>query len=269
MTVRTATRRPDSASPRKIANLTIGGALLAGLFGAAQPAVAQTRNDGWEFSLSPYVWFAGVSGDVTLPRGGNRDFSADFGDVFDSLKFGAMATAEARRGRFGVVLDFVYLENEEGFNSPRSIAVRGGDTRLTTTELSVVGLFRAVEQPGYWLDVGGGLRAWWLDTDVSANQGLLAGRSASASSNWVDPLIAARGQVRLSEAFSLTAYGDVGGFDTGSKLTWQAIGSLDWRITPAIIGRAGWRYMAVDRSRDNVEADIAMSGPFLGVTFRF
>lgn len=249
--------------------LPSAGALLAGLLAATPPAAAQATHDGWEFFVSPYVWFAGVSGDVALPRGGNRDFSADFGDIFDTLKFSAMATAEARRGRFGIVVDFLYLDTEEGFNTPRSIGVRSGDTRMTTTEASVVGLFRAIEQPGYWLDVGAGMRAWWLDSRISADQGLLAGRSASSSSNWVDPLVAARGHLRLSENWSLTAYGDVGGFDTGSRLTWQAMGSVDWRITPAIMARAGWRYIAIDRSRGDVEADIAMSGPFIGVTFRF
>jgi hypothetical protein len=243
--------------------------LMAGL-AAATPATAQTSAaEGWQFSITPYLWFAGVSGDVVLPRGGTRDFSADFSDIFDSLKFAAMATAEARRGRFGIVADFMYLDNEQGFNSPRSIAVRGGDVRLTTTEASLIGLYRVVQDDRYWIDVGGGMRAWWIDTTISANQGLLAGRSAGSSPNWVDPIIATRAQVRLSESFSLTGYADIGGFDTGSQLTWQAIGSLDWAIRPNIVARAGWRYIYIDYKREDVELDLGMSGPFLGVTFRF
>jgi hypothetical protein len=248
----------------------LAAGFLAAAFGtAAQPAGAQQSLDGWQVSLTPYLWFAGVGGDVTLPRGGSRDFNADFDDIFDSLKFGAMATAEARRDRFSILLDVLYLDNEQGFNTPRSIGVRGGDVRLTTTEVSLIGLYRVVEDPRYAFDVGGGLRAWWLDTKISANQGLLAGRSASSSPSWVDPIVAARAHVRLNERFSLSAYADMGGFDTGSQFTWQAIGSFDWQITPAIVARAGWRYIAIDYKKEDVEVDVAMSGPFLGVTFRF
>jgi opacity protein-like surface antigen len=247
-------------------------ALLPILMAACPQAHAQgtpPAADRWRFDITPYIWFSGISGDVTLPRGGARDFSADFGDIFDNLKFAAMASAEARYGRFGLLLDFFYVDLEQGFNSPRSLTVSNGNVQFSTTQFAAVGLVRLVEDRNWWLDAGAGIRAWWLDSEIKANGGLFAGRSSSASSNWVDPLVALRGQVRLNDRFALTAYGDVGGFDTNTRLTWQAIAALDWQVTPSIAARLGYRYISVDRSRSNIDADFDLSGPFIGASFRF
>jgi opacity protein-like surface antigen len=85
----------------------------------------------------------------------------------------------------------------------------------------------------------------------------------------VDPILAVRGHVRLTDRIGLTAYADIGGFQTGSQLTWQAVGALDWQITSSIVAQIGWRYIYIDYSKDNVTVDMDLSGPFLGATFRF
>jgi hypothetical protein len=244
-------------------------AVLCAAMMASGTASAQERPDGWELALTPYMWFSGISGSISLPRGGTEDFSADFGDIFDALKLGFMGTFEARRGRFSIITDLFYTNLEQGFNSPASIAVSSGSVRTTTTEFSIIGMYRAVEDERYFIDVGAGLRAWWIDTRIDANAGLFAGQSASSSKNLVNGIIAGRVGIRLNDRISLIAYGDVGGFNIDSKLTWQAIGAVDWRITESISAVAGWRHIQVDTSNSGANIDIALSGPFLGATFRF
>jgi hypothetical protein len=244
-------------------------ALLAVVLSCPAPAGAQQRAEGWQFEVTPYIWFSGVSGDVSLPGGASENFAADFGDIFDDLKFSAMAVFEARRDRFSLVFDLFYVNLQQGFNTPNSIAVSGGDVRTRTTEMSAIGLYRVVEASSAFVDVGGGLRAWWIDTEVEANAGLLAGRSASSSRNLVNGVLAARFGVRLTDQLAMTFYGDVGGFNINSTMTWQAIGSLDWRLSDRFVARAGWRHIQIDTQNSGTEIDLAFSGPFLGLTVRF
>jgi hypothetical protein len=247
------------------------GAALAALMLAAAPGSARgeaAQADGWRFALTPYIWFAGVGGEAALPRQ-SRDFDADFGDVLSNLDLAAMAMFEARRGRFSLVVDGLYLGQDVNVTTPRNLAFRGGSAELNATQLAAVGLVRAIEQPRFGLDVGAGLRAWWIDTEVTLNPGLLAGRSAKGSANFTDPLLAMRVEVRLSERWSFFAYGDIGGFDTGSRLTWQVLGAVSWQATQSTSLQLGYRHLAVDVSRGDLALDLSFGGPILGVTIRF
>jgi opacity protein-like surface antigen len=244
-------------------------ALFAVLLACPAPASAQQRAEGWQFALTPYIWFSGISGDVTIPQGASESFSADFGDIFSDLKFAAMGTFEARNGRFSLVFDLFYVNLQQGFNSPNSIAVSGGDVRTRTTELSAIAMYRVVEDPSVFVDLGAGIRAWWINTEIQANAGLLAGRSASTSNNLVNGVLAGRLGVRLSDQFALTFYGDVGGFNVSNSMTWQAIASLDWQMTNSLVTRIGWRHIQVDTQNSGTDVDLAFSGPFLGLTYRF
>jgi hypothetical protein len=244
-------------------------ALFAVLLFCQSPASAQQRAEGWQFEMTPYIWFSGISGDVTLPSGTGESFDADFGDIFDTLKFSAMGLFEARRDRFSILLDVFYVNLQQGFNTRNSIGVSGGDVRTRTTEISAIGLYRVAESPSVFLDLGGGLRAWWIDTEIQANAGLLAGRSASSDTNLVNGVLAARMGVRLTDQLGLSLYGDIGGFNINSSLTWQAIGSVDWQINNNFVARVGWRHIQIDTESSGVKLDLALSGPFLGLTYRF
>ncbi len=247
------------------------GAALGALMLAAAPGSARAEtapSDGWRFALTPYIWFAGVAGEATLPRQ-NRDFDADFGDVLSNLDVAAMAMFEARRGRFSLVVDGLYLGQDVSVTTPRNLAFRGGSAELNATQLAAVGLVRAIDQPGFGLDVGAGLRSWWIDTEVTLAPGLLTGRSAKGSANFTDPLLAMRAEVRLSDHWSFFAYGDIGGFDTGSRLTWQVLGGVSWQATQGTSLQLGYRHLSVDVSRSDLALDLSFGGPILGVTIRF
>ena len=244
----------------------LGALMLAVAPGSAWAETAQP--DGWRFALTPYIWFAGIGGEASLPRQ-SRDFDADFGDVLSNLDLAAMAVFEARRGRFSLIVDGLYLGQDVGVTTPRNLALRGGSAELNATQLAAVGLVRAIEQPGFGLDVGAGLRTWWIDTEVTLNPGLLTGRSAKGSANFTDPLLAMRAEVRLSDRLSFFAYGDVGGFDTGSRLTWRVLGAVSWQATQATSLQLGYRHLAVDVSRSDLALDLSFGGPILGVTIRF
>jgi hypothetical protein len=113
-------------------------ALFAILLLCQAPASAQQRAEGLQFEITPYIWFSGIGGDVSLPSGTSESFDADFGDIFDTLKFPAMGLFEARRDRFSILLGVFYVNLEQGFNTRNSICVSGGDVRTRTTEVSAM-----------------------------------------------------------------------------------------------------------------------------------
>jgi hypothetical protein len=151
----------------------------------------------------------------------------------------------------------------------RGVVFSRGEARVTTTGAGLVGLYRVLDLPSGSLDLGGGIRPWWVSTQVSLEAGLAQARSSKRSAEWMDPVVSARGHLRLAERFVLTVYADIGGFGAGSELTWQVLGTLDWRATDWLRLHAGWRHLAFDFDRRRLSLDVSLSGPILGATIRF
>ncbi len=71
--------------------------------------------------------------------------------------------------------------------------------------------------------------------------------------------------------------GDVGGFDVGSKFSWQVLGALDYEFCRSknIVwsGMLVYKALSVDYSRGSgvtlYNFDMTIHGPILGVTARF
>lgn len=250
----------------------LGIAAVSSAPALAQPMPYQLPATGWTFTVTPYFWLSGVSGTVTTPfqRLPQQDVSADFDELFSDISgFVAMASAEARKDRVMLVGDLYTVTLRSDFTTPKNLFFRGGTGELDLTFAQVTAMYRVVAESWGLVDLGVGARAWWVSTTLDLNAGLLPARSAGESASWVDPLVAARAQYRISEQFSLSAYADVGGGGLGSTFTWQAIGTLDWMPAPWVALRAGWRYLAIDYSKPDFAIDIGLSGPILGATFRF
>lgn len=74
----------------------------ADLISATAPPV-EPAADHWTFSVTPYFWAAGLSGETRafgLP--GVVDFDTDFSDILDHLDFAAMAIVDARYDRYSI-----------------------------------------------------------------------------------------------------------------------------------------------------------------------
>ena len=250
--------------------LGLMGCALGALMVSALPAAAQTARpeEGWRFALSPYVWFTGVSGDATV-RSQTDSIQADFGDLFDNMKFAFSGFAEARNGRFSIVTDFMYYNLEQGIPVPGLGAYSGGSTRMQTTEFSAIGLLTVLEDRAYRLEVGGGFRMWWMTNEINLDAGHLPARSVSANTNWIDPIISTRGTWRIADDWSAALYGDVGGFGAGSQLTWQALATLDWRVRDNITASIGYRWIYIDYAKGEADVKPNMTGPIIGATLRF
>ncbi len=112
----------------------------------------------------------------------------------------------------------------------------------------------------------------------------------SDSTDWVDPVIGARGKVKIWKAISLYAEGDVGGFDAnsgsafelhrqGRTIVRESVDSSDWsyqvqgglelQVSRWFWAQAGWRYLKYDYNQSGFTNKTELNGPLIqgGVNF--
>jgi hypothetical protein len=239
---------------------------------AAAPAAAEDASDddaGWHFHLTPYLWLASLKGDMATLSGLPKvDVDASFDDILDQTDFAFMLAGEARYDRDGLLVDASYMElslDEE----TRGPFFSGVDLEADSFFMTVAGFYRVLEEKRLAVDLLAGARVWYIDTILEFKPGILAERRASDDEAWVDPVVGARGSVRLLGPLFASAGADIGGFGSASDLTWQVIGTLDVRPFDWLAVRAGYRHLDVDYDHGGYVWDIAMSGPILGATIQF
>lgn len=85
-------------------------------------------------------------------------------------------------------------------------------------------------------------------------------RTFAQTEQWFDPYVGLAVRYNLTNAFYLTAKGDVGGFGAGSSITYQAYGALGYQLTRRIYSEVGYRYLYADYSNAGFVYDIATQG---------
>jgi hypothetical protein len=252
--------------------------------------------DKWEFELIPYLWMAAMKGDVTL-KGIAASVDMSFSDIWSDLKFGAMLKLEAKKGRWGIFLDTVYMDLDDSVTGKRTFTGPLGqrtaeilaDANISMEQwvLELGGFYQLAEIPVgqekggvLSLDLLAGGRYWYLSTDVDVGLVLDANRNTIArnisqkgSKEWIDPFIGLRTRIQLTKNLMLVLRGDIGGFSVGSQFTWNASGYFGYSVSEMVSLWAGYRALGVDY-RDGsgsrkFEYDMTFQGPVLGVGFRF
>jgi len=268
-----------SGIPGKFGNRRIASALLAGTLalGAGAAATAQTttaQTGGWQFELTPYIWAAGMKGDVQSGPLPKISVDVSFSDILDVLDFGLMGAFEARKGRWGMLFDAIYMKLE--MDGTASSTGPGGLTvnaklEMKQTLLAAAAMYRAVEGRSP-VDVVGGLRYVKIEASADIN-GSLFGQtgtvSRSGKEDWVDPYIGVRIQHPVSDRWTLVGYADIGGFGVGSDFTWQAIAGVNYDFSKSVSAKLGYRYLGVDYDKGGFLYDMDSYGAYLGVGIRF
>jgi len=232
-----------------------------------QDPQAVEAQDGWTFSVAPYFWMAGLSGQTAQFGLPTVDIDADFGDILGNLDFAFMAAGEARNVRFSVFGDVIYTKLGADGNTPGGILATSVDvTSETFAGLLGVG-YAVLDGPEGHLDVVGGVRVWSVDTTISFNGGLLGGIERSDSATWVDGLVGVRGKYSLTPEIYLTGWGLIGG--GGADLDWDVALGVGYDFNDRVSAIVGYRALGVDYSNDGFIFDVVQQGPILGLAIKF
>ncbi|WP_372353364.1 hypothetical protein [Rhizobium sp. BT-175] len=231
-----------------------------------EPKAAETA-DGWTFSIAPYLWMAGISGDTAQFGLPTVHIDADFGDILSNLDFAFMAAGEARYDRFSIIGDVIYTKLSADGETP--FGVLATDVEVTSkTFAGLLGVGYAVlDGPSGHLDVVGGVRLWSVDTTLSFNGGLLGGIERSDDATWLDGMVGLRGKYSFTPEVYLTGWGLVGG--GGADIDWDVALAVGYDFNDRISAIAGYRALGVDYSDDGFVFDVVQQGPILGLAIRF
>ena len=95
----------------------------------------------------------------------------------------------------------------------------------------------------------------------------------SGAEDWWDPIVGARASLPIGTKFNVGFNGDIGGFDVGSDLTWQAFPYVGWQFAKSASLQLGYRFLYTDyesgSGTSRFKYDMLTQGPQLGVTFPF
>jgi hypothetical protein len=225
------------------------------------PTSAASSNDGWHLAISPYLWFAGMHGNVGA-LGHEASVHASFGDVFKYLNFGLMGAVEARYNRIVIPVDFMWMKLSDDRALPFEIGPTSVKVKVNADILTPKIGYRLIDTGKLTIDGLVGFRYWHLGNTLTPLPQNRNGFYASA--NWVDMLGGAKIQAALSPKVAVTIAGDAGGGQANTD--YQIAGLLGYKLRKVIL-QAGWRCMYVNyRPSSTFVYQTAMSGLILGVT---
>jgi opacity protein-like surface antigen len=265
----------------RIATIVVPLGIAAAISASSGPAQAQAsaaQQSGWSFDFTPYLWGAAMEGSVGAGELPIIDIDMSFSDILDHLDAGLMGAFEARKGRWGILLDAIYMKIEDSATASRTGAGPIGATASAGALLEVrqttyaAALAYRVTEGRAPLDVVAGVRYLRIEAEARIDGSFFAQSGSvqrSAKKSWGDPYVGLRLQQPFAERWTLAAYGDIGGFGVSSDFTWQALLGVEYEFSKAIAGKAGYRHIAVDYDQDGFAFDMAYSGLYFGLGIRF
>jgi len=257
--------------------------LLAVSAEAADPSLPQAVADvpedsslppGWALQVTPYLWAAGLKGDISpFRRGPTISVEKSVSDVMDHLNVGGFLDIWGRYDRLVFSGDVMYVNTTDSHvigALPVIGATPGLSADVDTVQFSATlkGGYRVYDDQDLTLDVLAGMRIWHISNDVTVNYGTFS-RSYGEDFGWVDPVIGFRAFYKVTPKFSVHAQADIGGFGAGSDHTWQALATANYAFTDHLSVSAGYKILDVDYDSDGHVFDSTLKGPILGLTYRF
>ncbi|TGD74871.1 hypothetical protein E4634_06675 [Mangrovimicrobium sediminis] len=247
-------------------------ALFTALTPAAFVAAPAPASDGWDFSLSPYLWFAGLDGDIaTVPGLPEVPVDISPSDAFDDNEASYMLIFSGKQGRHGFLADFIYTDtrSDEDLVKELDLTLR---SITKDTRLSLAYTYELYNANQSVLDLFAGARYWDVDTTLKFGGGLgfLAGKRIENSEDWIDPMVGLKGRTPLGDTkFYLVGWLGMGGLGIGSDIFYDASFNLGYQWTDSIGTTLGYRVLDVDYDDDGYVYDVQQYGFSAGLTWTF
>jgi len=263
--------------------------------GQARVSFAQSPSNQWQFAITPYLWLPNIDGTLkyNIPPGasGSPEVKVGPNDYLENLEFAVMINAEARKARWSVFTDVIYLDFSNETSKVKSIDVvkiggnpvssgidAGTESSLKGAAWTLAGGYSVLQGDLGRLELLAGFRYFGLKASTDWNLtatvngpggGQVFPRSGSISKSedlW-DGIIGLRGRLNLGASqFYIPYYFDIGA--GSSEVTWEGVVGFGYGFKWVDIVLA-YRHLYYDMDDDNLVQDMRFSGPALGLTFRF
>ncbi|MFO1311065.1 MAG: hypothetical protein U1F41_03270 [Burkholderiales bacterium] len=260
-------------------------ALAVAAAALAPAAQAQVPEDKWTFQAIVYGYFPDLSGTTKFPdRTGGSSINVGIDSILSNLNFTIMGELEARKGRWGMFTDLIYLDVGGSKNDTRDFAIGGHGVPasvsanltldLKGTLWTLAGEYAAINEPSTLLYVFGGARLLDLDQklgytltgDVGPFTGPGRSGSSDVSFSYWDAIVGVKGRYAFGDRreWFVPYYADIG---TGqSDLTYQLFGGIGYSFSWGSV-LAGWRYLDYNFKSSSTVESLNFNGPMIGVAF--
>ena len=233
----------------------------------APPALAQspgssgTNADEWKFMMAPYLLIPWMDG-TTAVRGQEIKVDVQPSEIFSNLQFGGMVYLEARKARWGMGVDVVYMALGTDVDQPSA------NVDFNQGAYTFMGLRQLNEK----VDLVFGARWNVLQGKLEFKGPVLTG-TFEATKQWVEPIVGLKLKQRLRGPMSFTFEGDIGGFGAGSDFAWQL-----WPMVGIDVGKRatlglGYRVLSEDyetgSENQKFKYDVVTQAMVFGMSVKF
>lgn len=271
--------------------MCFGVVCLPGSLGAEENG--STDKDRWIFSVQPYAWLPTMEADLKFSTpsgaGGSPEVEIEPDDYLENLEGGVLITTEARKGRWSLTADFIFMKISSSVNKVKRIDFGGSQI---TTDLDVgsdvdmksfittfAGGYQIVDEDWVKMDVVAGLRYLWMEADLDWRlsetiNGPGGGHTFPESGSLKEDgdiwngVAGLRGHFLLGQSsWFIPFHFDIGAGD--SDLTWQAFSGLGYSFSDRIQALLGFRHIEFEEDGAQGIQELKLSGPALGVHINF
>ena len=249
----------------------------------SQPDAPIPEPSDWRFIFQSQWWLPlRIKGPVEVGST-STDMNIDLRTLLEDLNFVIEGGFELTNDQWSFLVWGVYLN----VGTDVSTTLAGGATFDTSLDfkMTIVDMVVAY-RVGDWplessdtaslnLDLLAGLIVWDTDLEIRERGPLGFDPGISEQDAWVDFIIGGRIGFNISDKFSASLRGEVGGFGIGSSsdLTWNITLVGEYKLSSKVGVIAGYRYLDVDWEQGSgssrIGYDWAIHGPILGVNIHF
>lgn len=230
----------------------------------------------WRFEVTPYLWATGINGTMGLDNGLAKSADYSSSNVISNLKSGGMISAEAHKGKWGVMGDLISATLQKSGSvpvaTPAGVPLTVGDKiTLQQTVLTGAATYTLADSKDAYVDALLGARAIYVTATLNAYVvGMPEKASISKTTSTVDPIVGAKGRYRIADSsWYIPFYGDIGSGGGTTNLTWQAMAGIGKTFNNLIDASLTYRALYYDMKAGGVLQKTTMQGPQVAVTFKF
>lgn len=226
----------------------------------------------WSFELEPYLMASSIEGDAGAGRVQDAAVTVDFNDILETLEIGAMvAFGGQHESGWGFSLDYGFMDLRADISGPR-----GGIANARVRQGVFEALVTRQSASNDGLEFFAGIRWWDNDLDLSIDPALLpVNPMRSVTEDWVDIVAGLQWTTPVSDEWTFSLRGDIGGLGMESDWTASAVIGFRYGINDRLDLDLKYKGLWVDYEDGNpgqpgyFAYDTVTHGPIAGLVIKF
>jgi len=216
-------------------------------------------DDGWNFTIAPFLYAPTVSGDVII---NNNPGSLNT----LKLNLGGMLYFESYSPKWSIATDLILMNFDTDITM--NLSGREGTLGLKNTIVGFYVMYRVAR----WIELGLGGRLVAATTNLHVPAGnILSEINGEFKSVIVDPLLVTRFTFLNTKKWHLALRGDVGAFGALGYFTWLVNPYVGFKLSKLFEVNLGYRVLSLyhDDEPNNDRLDLLLYGPQVGLQIHF